>query len=363
MKKVLLSLVVVMMIITSSTSIVYGETSVKGFLDTENHWARSIILNAKSQGWVDGYEDKYFCPDKSITRAEYVKLVIEAMKLTDDYSTTKFLLDSTQEYRSKNKLNGVEDHWIQTGEWIDSSLAFGLVVPTDYMSNDFAPDTAITRREMAVIINRIMGLVEASKKDKGIELSFKDNKDIPDWVKGYIYHAVEANIISGYTDGTFRHNNKATRAEAVTMISNALPQMNEGIDTSYSVLVQGKEISLSTPVQVIDNVAYVPVREIIQAANPSLDITWEPINQYLYYNWEMPHVLKPNKLNYEFNGLFGMDFPAKSKMLNGELMFPIGTYLSDYDSYYLGNLWSAKWDITNKTIDINVIIPMRPNPS
>jgi hypothetical protein len=111
-----------------------------------------------------------------------------------------------------------------------------------------------------------MGLVEASEKDKGIQLSFKDNMDIPDWVKGYIYHAAEANLIKGYTDGTFRHDNLATRAEAVTMISNALSTMNEGIDTSYKVLVQGKELSLNTPVQVINDIAYVPVREIIQAA-------------------------------------------------------------------------------------------------
>lgn len=65
------------------------------------------------------------------------------------------------------------------------------------MSNNFGPDTPITRREMAVIINRIMGLVEASEKDQGIQLSFKDDKDIPAWVKGYIYHAAEADIIKG----------------------------------------------------------------------------------------------------------------------------------------------------------------------
>lgn len=105
MKKVLLCFMVVMMIITSSATLVYGETSVKEFLDIENHWAKSIILNAKSQGWVDGYEDNNFRPDKSITRAEYVKLVIEAMSLTEDSATSKFLLDSTKEYRSKNKLN------------------------------------------------------------------------------------------------------------------------------------------------------------------------------------------------------------------------------------------------------------------
>lgn len=362
MKKVLLFFMVVMMIITSSATLVYGETSVEEFSDIENHWAKDIILNAKSQGWVDGYEDKTFQPDKSISRAEYVKLIIEAVKLTDS-ATTKFLLDSTRAYRNNSKLNGVEGHWINKGGWIDSALAFGLVVPSDYFSNNFEPDKTITRREMAVIINRIMGLVEASEKDKGIQLSFKDNMDIPDWVKGYIYHAAEANLIKGYTDGTFRHDNLATRAEAVTMISNALSTMNEGIDTSYKVLVQGKELSLNTPVHVINDIAYVPVREIIQAANPDLDIKWEPVKQYLYYDWEMVHILKPNKLNYEMNGLYGMDFPAKSKMLNGELMFPLGTYLSDYDAYYLGNLWSAKWDKTNKTIDINVIIPMRPNPS
>jgi hypothetical protein len=151
MKKVLLFFMVVMMIITSSATLVYGETSVEEFSDIENHWAKDIILNAKSQGWVDGYEDKTFQPDKSISRAEYVKLIIEAVKLTDS-ATTKFLLDSTRAYRNNSKLNGVEGHWINKGGWIDSALAFGLVVPSDYFSNNFEPDKTITRREMAVII-------------------------------------------------------------------------------------------------------------------------------------------------------------------------------------------------------------------
>lgn len=39
------------------------------------HWAYSAVLSAAAKGWINGYEDGRFCPDQTITRAEAVTVL------------------------------------------------------------------------------------------------------------------------------------------------------------------------------------------------------------------------------------------------------------------------------------------------
>ena len=45
------------------------------FSDTANHWAKDEIEKAARNGWINGYPDGTFLPDKKITRAEAMALV------------------------------------------------------------------------------------------------------------------------------------------------------------------------------------------------------------------------------------------------------------------------------------------------
>lgn len=48
--------------------------NVTDFTDVKGHWAEKYISGAVDKGWISGYEDGTFNPDKGITRAEFVKL-------------------------------------------------------------------------------------------------------------------------------------------------------------------------------------------------------------------------------------------------------------------------------------------------
>ena len=54
------------------------------------------------------------------------------------------------------------------------------------------------------------------------EPAFADNKEISAWAVDSIVTAVKDSILKGYQDDTFRPGRQATRAEAVTVIVNAL---------------------------------------------------------------------------------------------------------------------------------------------
>ncbi len=55
-----------------------------------------------------------------------------------------------------------------------------------------------------------------------VKLSFRDSADIAAWAKEAVATAVKGGIMKGYPDNTFRPNGNATRAEAVTVIVNAI---------------------------------------------------------------------------------------------------------------------------------------------
>ncbi|MFA7468316.1 MAG: S-layer homology domain-containing protein, partial [Desulfotomaculaceae bacterium] len=92
--------------------------------------------------------------------------------------------------------------------------------------NKFAPDREITRAEFASITMRALGLMENNNNS-----AFKDVKE-SDWFSGAVSKTNEYGLISGYTDGTFRPNNKITREEAMAIISKAMNLVGMDTDTT-----------------------------------------------------------------------------------------------------------------------------------
>ena len=48
------------------------------FSDIQGHWAQEQIEAAVRSGWVNGYPDGTFRPDATVTRAEFVKMLLDA---------------------------------------------------------------------------------------------------------------------------------------------------------------------------------------------------------------------------------------------------------------------------------------------
>lgn len=60
------------------------ETSDVDFPDVEGHWAYSYIASAVKKGWINGFEDGTFGPNKPITRCQAVKIMNSALDRRDD---------------------------------------------------------------------------------------------------------------------------------------------------------------------------------------------------------------------------------------------------------------------------------------
>lgn len=57
-----------------------GDTTPATFSDVGSHWAKDEISIAANHGWINGYEDGTFKPDRNITRAEAVTLINRVLK-------------------------------------------------------------------------------------------------------------------------------------------------------------------------------------------------------------------------------------------------------------------------------------------
>ncbi|MDX8344136.1 S-layer homology domain-containing protein [Rossellomorea sp. YZS02] len=84
-----------------------------------------------------------------------------------------------------------------------------------YEDDTFRPTDGVTRAAASAMIGRALGL-DGTKRDSSF-------KDVPEqsFASGYIASAVEAGIINGYNDGTFRPNQLVTRGEMAIFISRA----------------------------------------------------------------------------------------------------------------------------------------------
>ena len=180
--------------------------------DLEQHWSAGDVGKLIDRGAIGGYPDGTFRPDTTITRAEFAKILRQSLNLASVEG---------------NSFTDTADHWAITD--IHTLVSNQIVVPTEYGSQ-YGPDGAITRREIAIMLVRTMGLNDSATALSGQATAFTDDAQIQSYDKGYLYLAKELGLVGGYEDGSFQPNNKATRAEACVMVVRLLKL--KGLDVS-----------------------------------------------------------------------------------------------------------------------------------
>ncbi|MGR6836660.1 S-layer homology domain-containing protein [Syntrophomonas erecta] len=175
-------------------------TPVTSLKDTTGHWAEANISKLVALGAVSGYPDGSFKPDNTISRAEFATILVKAFNLQP---------------KEGKVFSDTANHWAK--DYITTAAGYGIV--GGYDADNFGPNDNITREQMAVMIDKAAKLANTAPGK-----SFADGAQISDWAKEAVGRASGKGIISGYPDNTFKPKATATRAEAVTVVVNALAQ-------------------------------------------------------------------------------------------------------------------------------------------
>lgn len=166
--------------------------------DVKGHWAEASIRELIKQGAINGYSDNTFKPDNQITRAEFVTVIVKALKL---------------KAQDGNSFEDTSTHWAKS--MISTATALGIV--NGYTEQSFGPDDLITREQMAAIVIRAAQMEPINKN-----IDFSDRSTISDWAYSALATAIAQGLINGYDDNTVKPQANATRAEAIIVILRAL---------------------------------------------------------------------------------------------------------------------------------------------
>ena len=160
-------------------------------------WAKEAIEALAAKGIIQGTGDNKFEPARKITRAEFSKVIVEA--LDEDIvsgGTAMFSdVDSTKWY----------------AEYVGKAAAKGLIEGSE---GKFRPDDTITRNEVAMILHRMANKVAPSNP----VLSFTDAATVPAWANDAVAYAVEKELVNGYPGNLFKGQDPMTRAEVAVVL-------------------------------------------------------------------------------------------------------------------------------------------------
>ncbi|MFD0961729.1 S-layer homology domain-containing protein [Paenibacillus chungangensis] len=103
------------------------------------------------------------------------------------------------------------------GHWAESDIQEAVIrgVATGYENGAFRPQREVTRAEFAAMLIRAMNIPVPEAK----ELPFSDKDGIPLWAAPFIAAAVDAKLMAGYEDGTFRWNQRMNREELAAVMA------------------------------------------------------------------------------------------------------------------------------------------------
>ena len=182
------------------------------FSDIDNHWAKEWIKNAVGLGFVSGYEDGTFKPDRTITRAEFSTMLNKAMKI-----------EITENINFSD---------VREKEWfykeIQKSVAAGFF--SGYENNTFRPNNPIKREEVAKVV---AGAITTGNIDGEGATLLKDYSTIQEWAKDSVNTVYNKGYILGYPDKMYMPSKALTRAEAVKIIFEIVD--NENIEYGFNI--------------------------------------------------------------------------------------------------------------------------------
>lgn len=163
-----------------------------------------IWLNIKDHySYLIGYSDGTVRPNGKITRAEVATIFFRL--LTDDVRQ--------RNWSSENNFSDVSaDKWYNNA--VSTLCHMGVL--GGYSDGTFRPNAPITRAEFAKIA------VSFSQRNGSAVYHYFTDVKTTDWFAPAVTAAKDNGLIEGYSDGSFKPENKITRAEACAIVNRVL---------------------------------------------------------------------------------------------------------------------------------------------
>lgn len=181
-------------------------TPVPEFDDMKDHWAKAAVEHLKSKNVIDGVGNNLFDPEKSVSRAEFAKMIARSFG-----------------FENVNQSN-ISFSDIEAGAWYAKdvySLASSGII-NGVGDGRFEPSLPVTRQDAALIMLRIADFAKISLNAEREAAVFADASQIASYALDAVNTLYSAQLINGVSTDNFSPVSSVTRAQAAQMIYNLL---------------------------------------------------------------------------------------------------------------------------------------------
>lgn len=180
----------------------------KSFTDLAQHWAKKDVELLAGKLIVQGESGERFGPERSVTRAEFLAMLIRALGVAE------------------SRADGFKD--VAAGDWyagaVGAAVKAGLA--EGFEDGTFRPAEAITREQMAVLTARAMAFAGNDAAGVGgterLLIKYADRESISSWSRGAVAALSDAGIVQGMTESSFQPAALASRAQAAVILKRML---------------------------------------------------------------------------------------------------------------------------------------------
>ncbi len=183
----------------------------KTFEDIQNHENLKAIEELAIRGIINGKTEKTYCPDETMTRAEFASLVVRALGLPE---------------KNTDKFDDVTDaDWFNS--YVNTAFSYGII--NGVSENRFNPNEKITREELATMLLRaakLCGKDEEATEDsvRNTLAQFSDYIQASGWAKTALAFCY-SNEIFDSTVIEIEPKTQTTRAEVAEALYNMLSRV------------------------------------------------------------------------------------------------------------------------------------------
>lgn len=180
----------------------------QSFTDIESvPYAHEAIEALANKFIINGIGDNQFNPRASMTRAEFVSMIIKALGI--------HTLDGS------GALTAFKD--VDSGKWYANAIAesYKLGLVQGNADGNFRPDAVLNRQEMVTILFNVLkfnGMLPTQGDLSDTLAAFRDEAAIAGWAREPIAYARELGIVQGNAAGSFSPLEQANRAQGAIVI-------------------------------------------------------------------------------------------------------------------------------------------------
>lgn len=202
-------------IVNSKTTGTYSViSSAKTFADIKTHWARKDIDSLASRLVISGVSDKVFAPEKQVTRAQFVTMLLRALGEEPAIEKAGF------------KDVGANDWYAGA---VYTALKLGIVKGN--ADKTFEPNAPVTREEAAVMLVKALSItgqntsISADEAGKLLQ-PWAKKSSVSAWAQNQVAFCLKNGILTGDTKKGLALTQSCTRAQAAILIRKMLVKAN-----------------------------------------------------------------------------------------------------------------------------------------